>query len=184
MAAADPPVVASVSRGQRHSFSKTRQLSIRLVKGLGVEGDAHAGATVRHRSRFARTPNAPNLRQVHLMHVELFDELRDAGFDIAPGQMGENITTAGVRLLDLPRGARLLLGKTAVVELTGLRNPCIQMDRFQHGLMNATFARGADGGLIRKAGVMAIVLADGDVYPTDPIAIELPAGPQTALAPV
>ena len=178
------PSVISVSRRKGHSFSKNRQLSIRLVKGLGVEGDAHHGATVKHRSRRARTPDSPNLRQVHLMHAELFEELSAAGFEVAPGQLGENVTTTGVRLLDLPRGTRLRLGKTAVVELTGLRNPCVQMDRFQPGLMNAMLGRGVDGSLIRKAGVMAIVLADGDVYPSDPIMVELPSGPHSALVPV
>jgi MOSC domain-containing protein YiiM len=184
VAISGPLSVVSVSRSARHSFSKNRQLSIRLVKGLGVEGDAHYGATVKHRSRVARSPSSPNLRQVHLLHAELFDELRAAGFEIAPGQMGENVTTTGVRLLDLPRGTRLLLGKTAVVELTGLRNPCIQMNRFQKGLMNAVLERSADGSLIRKSGTMAIVLADGDVYPNDPITIELPSGPHVPLAPV
>ena len=184
MSAIGAPFVVSVSRNQRHAFSKIRQLSIRLVKGLGVEGDAHYGATVKHRSRVARSPTTPNLRQVHLIHAELLAELRAAGFEIAPGQIGENVTTTGVPLLDLPQGTRLLLGKTALVELTGLRNPCIQMNRFQQGLMNAVLERSADGGLIRKSGVMAIVLADGDVYPNDPVTIELPSGPHKPLAPV
>ena len=184
MSAIGAPFVVSVSRNRRHAFSKNRQLSIRLVKGLGVEGDAHYGATVKHRSRVARGSTSPNLRQVHLIHAELFAELRAAGFEIAPGQMGENVTTTGVPLLDLPQGTRLLLGKTAVVALTGLRNPCIQMNRFQQGLMNAVLEHSADGGLIRKSGVMAIVLADGDVYPNDPVTIELPSGPHEPLAPV
>ena len=176
--------VVAVHCSKSHRFSKLGQLSIRLVAGLGVEGDAHAGATVKHRSRLERTPEAPNLRQVHLIHAELFDELRGAGFDIQPGQIGENITTTGVSLLSLPAGTRLLLGRSAVVELTGLRNPCIQIERFRAGLMKAVLGRGESGNLVRKSGVMSIVIADGDVYPGDPITIELPAGPHRRLEPV
>ena len=154
-------VVVAVSRNETHSFTKPTRDSIRLRTGLGVEGDAHCGATVQHRSRVARDPSQPNLRQVHLIHAELFDELRAAGFDIAPGQIGENVTTQGLDLLPLPAGTRLRLGDDAAVELTGLRNPCVQLNRFQPGLMAAVLDRDAAGGLIRKAGVMAIVLADG-----------------------
>jgi MOSC domain-containing protein YiiM len=146
-----------------------------VIEGLGVEGDAHAGATVQHRSRVARDPSQPNLRQVHLIHAELHDELCAAGFAVAPGQMGENVTTRGVDLLGLPTGTRLHLGSSAVVEVTGLRNPCVQIDRFQQGLMAATLDRDAAGNLIRKAGIMSIVLADGDVRAGDAIAVELPA---------
>ena len=151
---------------------------------LGVEGDAHCGATVQHRSRVRRDPTRPNLRQVHLIAAELHDDLRGAGFDVAPGAMGENLTTRGVDLLALPTGTRLRIGATAVVEVTGLRNPCVQLDTIQPGLMKATLDRGEDGELIRKAGVMAIVVADGEVRPGDPIRIEVPAKPHRPLEPV
>ncbi len=177
-------VVVAVSCNETHSFTKPTRDSIRLRTGLGVEGDAHCGATVQHRSRVARDPSQPNLRQVHLIHAELFDELRAAGFDIAPGQIGENVTTQGLDLLSLPAGTRLRLGDAAAVELTGLRNPCVQLDRFRPGLMAAVLDRDAAGGLIRKAGVMAIVLADGPVRPGDPIRVTLPPAPHQALRPV
>ena len=176
--------VIAVARHARHSFSKPTCLSIRLTAGLGVEGDAHAGATVKHRSRVARGPAAPNLRQVHLLHAELFDELRDAGFAVAAGDLGENVTTRGVDLLSLPAGTRLHLGASSIVEVTGLRNPCVQIDRFQQGLMAATLGRDADGGLIRKTGVMSIVLTSGDLAAGDTIRVELPAEPHRPLAPV
>ena len=176
--------VTAVSRSAEHTFSKPNQGSIRLIAGIGVEGDAHAGATVKHRSRVARDPSQPNLRQVHLIHSELHDELREGGFDVAPGRMGENITTRGVDLLGLPAGARLRLGDEAVIEVTGLRNPCGQLNGVQAGLMAATLDRDADGNLVRKAGVMAIVLAGGDVRPGDAISVELPAEPHRPLEPV
>jgi MOSC domain-containing protein YiiM len=173
--------VVAVSLADRHRFSKQPQLSIRLLAGLGVEGDAHAGATVRHRSRVAIDPSQPNLRQVHLIHAELFDELRGAGFDLAPGQIGENITTHGLDLLALPLGTRLRIGTEAVVEATGLRNPCAQLDRFRPGLMAATLGRDAEGRLLRKAGIMGVVLAGGEVMPGDPIRVELPPAPHRRL---
>ena len=154
---------------------------IRLLAGLGVEGDSHLGVTVKHRSRVAQDPTQPNLRQVHLIHAELHDELRARGFDIAPGDMGENVTTAGLDVLALPTGTRLRLGAEAVIEITGLRNPCAQLDRFRPGLMKAVLDRDAAGNLIRKAGIMAIVLASGAVKPGDPIAIELPSPPHRPL---
>jgi MOSC domain-containing protein YiiM len=158
--------------------------SITLLEGLGVDGDAHLGETVQHLSRIRRDPTQPNLRQVHLVHAELHDELRDRGFELEPGQMGENVTTRGVDLLALPVGTRLRLGDTALIEITGLRNPCKQLNGIQDGLMAATLDRGADGELIRKAGVMAIVITGGQVRPGDPIATELPAEPHRALEPV
>jgi MOSC domain-containing protein YiiM len=158
--------------------------SITLLEGLGVEGDAHLGETVQHLSRIRRDPTQPNLRQVHLVHAELHDELRDRGFELEPGQMGENVTTRGVNLLALPVGTRLRLGDTALIEITGLRNPCKQLNGIQDGLMAATLDRDADGELIRKAGVMAIVVTGGEVRPGDPIATELPAEPHRALEPV
>jgi MOSC domain-containing protein YiiM len=176
--------VVGVSRSPRHTLAKRSEKSIRLLAGLGVEGDAHAGETVKHRSRVRRDPTSPNLRQVHLIHAELHDELRAAGFELAPGQMGENVTTRGVDLLGLPTGTRLRLGGDAVVEITGLRNPCRQLDGIHRGLMAATLDRDAGGGLVRKSGVMAVVVAGGDVREGDAIAVELPPEPHRPLAPV
>ena len=176
--------VAAVSLRSGHYFSKTPSLGIRLLSGLGVAGDAHMGVTVKHRSRVAKDPTQPNLRQVHLMHAELFCELRAKGFAVRPGELGENITTSGIDLLALPTGTRLHLGASAVIEITGLRNPCIQIDKFQNGLMAATLNRDADGELVRKAGIMGIVIADGDVRPGDAIHIELPDQPHRPLGPV
>lgn len=177
-------IVLAVSCDATHAFSKPNQERIRLLAGLGVEGDAHAGVTVQHRSRVAKNPAAPNLRQVHLIHSELHDELRLQGFEVAPGQMGENITTRGVALLDLPTGARLHLGEMALVEITGLRNPCSQLDSFLPGLTAAVLDRDAEGNLVRKAGVMGIVLASGEVKTGDAIRVELPPEPYRALEPV
>jgi MOSC domain-containing protein YiiM len=165
-------------------MAKTNQDGIRLVAGFGVEGDAHFGKTVKHRSRVARDPSQPNLRQVHLIHAELHDELRAAGFDVSPGEMGENVTTRGIDLLSLPAGTRLRLGDDAVVEVTGLRNPCVQLDGIQGGLMQATLGRDADGTVIRKTGVMSVVIIGGDVHPGDLIGVELPAPPHRSLEPV
>jgi len=142
----------AVSSHPRHAFSKPAQLSIRLRAGLGVDGDAHCGATVKHRSRVARDPTQPNLRQVHLIHAELFEELQARGYTVMPGDLGENITTRGIDLLALPTGTRLHIGREAVVEVTGLRNPCVQLDKFQQGLMAAVLDRDANGALVRKAG--------------------------------
>jgi hypothetical protein len=168
--------VVAVCRDAAHRFGKPREDAIRLLAGLGVEGDAHLGRTVQHRSRVARDPTQPNLRQVHLIHAELHEELRAAGFTVAPGEMGENITTRGLDLLGLPQGARLHLGAAAVVEVTGLRNPCAQLDRFQPGLMAAVLGRDAAGRLLRKSGVMAVVLVGGELRPGDPIRTVLPEG--------
>jgi MOSC domain-containing protein YiiM len=177
-------VVTAVSRSAKHTLVKSNQDSIRLVAGLGVDGDAHQGATVKHRSRVARDATQPNLRQIHLIHAELHEELRTAGFAVAAGQMGENITTQGLDVLGLPAGARLHLGETAVVEVTGLRNPCAQLDRIQPGLMAATLGRHQNGNLVRKAGIMAVVIIGGEVRPGDPILVELPPEPHRPLAPV
>jgi MOSC domain-containing protein YiiM len=175
-------VAVCVRRG--HHFSKTPALSIRLLKGLGVEGDGHMGATVQHRYDRRRDPGKPNLRQVHLIPSELFDDLRGKGFAIAHGDLGENITTSGIDLMALPTGTRMYLGANAGIELTGLREPCVLMDRFQQGLKAATSDRDAEGRLAYKAGVMAVVLADGDVAPDDTIRIVRPAGPPQPLRPV
>jgi MOSC domain-containing protein YiiM len=176
--------VTAVSRAGRHSFSKGNADAVRLIAGLGVEGDAHSGRTVQHLSRKARTPSAPNLRQVHLIHAELHEELRARGFEVEPGDMGENVTTRGIDLLALPAGTRLRLGEEAVVEVTGLRNPCVQLDRFRAGLMAAVLDRDDAGELVRKAGVMAVVLVGGEVRPGDAVAAELPPPPHVRLAPV
>jgi hypothetical protein len=173
--------VVAVCRDSGHAFSKPAVVSIRLLAGLGVEGDAHAGVRVQHRSRVARDPRQPNLRQVHLIHAELFDELATAGFDVGPGQLGENVTTHGIDLLALPAGARLLLGASAVVEVTGLRNPCQQINAFRPGLMAAVLGRDAAGGVCRKTGVMAIVLVGGAVAVGDAIGIEFPVPPYRCL---
>lgn len=178
------PTILAVAQRRGHHFSKTTSLGIRIVEGLGVEGDAHAGVTVKHRSRVRRDPTQPNLRQVHLIHSELFDELAAKGFEVKPGDLGENVTTAGIDLLALPTGTRLHLGDSAVVEVTGLRNPCVQIDTFQKGLMAATLDKAADGSLIRKAGVMSVVISGGDVRPGDAIRVELPAGVHRPLLPV
>lgn len=169
-------IVKAVSVSARHTFSKPNVLSIRLVQGLGIEGDAHMGVTVKHRSRAAKTPDDPNLRQVHLIHEELFADVGAQGFMVAPGEMGENITTSGIDLLSLPQGARLHIGETAIVEVTGLRNPCGQIDKFQQGLMKAVLGRDDNGDLVRKTGVMSIVIAGGDVRPGDAIRVEMPQG--------
>jgi MOSC domain-containing protein YiiM len=174
--------VAAVNCSPTHTLAKPSRDHIRLIKGLGVEGDAHQGVMVKHRSRVARDPTQPNLRQVHLIHAELHDELRQAGFAVTPGQMGENVTTRGVDLLGLAVGTRLHLGRSAVIEVTGLRNPCAQLDKIAKGLMTATLDRDADGNLVRKAGIMGIVLAEGEVRPGDPIRIEPPPSPHLPLA--
>ncbi len=173
--------VTAVCADDTHRFSKPTLPAIRLLAGLGVAGDAHSGATVQHRSRVARDPSQPNLRQVHLVAAELLAELRARGFDLAPGSMGENVTTHGLDLLALPRGARLSLGPQAEVEVTGLRNPCLQLDRHQAGLMGAVLARDAAGGLVLRAGIMAVVLRDGEVRAGDAIVVTLPPGPHERL---
>lgn len=176
--------VVAVSKSGTHTFSKPNQGSVRLLAGLGMEGDAHMGETVKHRSRVKRDPTQANLRQVHLIHSELHDELNASGFHVSAGDMGENITTRGVDILNLPVGTRLHLGKDAVVELTGLRNPCEQIDTFQDGLLKACVSKDAEGNIIRKAGVMSIVLVDGEVFPDDQIKIEYPSEPHQPLQPV
>jgi len=176
--------VEAVSCGATHGIGKEAAPAIRLVAGHGVDGDVHAGEKIKHRSRVRKNPEEPNLRQVHLIHTELHEELADQGFDIRPGQMGENVTTSGVELLSLPTGARLRLGSDAVVEVTGLRNPCKQLDEIAPGLMKAVLDRDADWQIVRKAGVMGVVLEDGEVRPGDRIELELPAEPHVPLEPV
>jgi hypothetical protein len=178
------PFVAAVSRSAAHEFSKTSDTRIELLTGLGVRGDAHLGETVQHCVRVREDPTKPNLRQVHLIHAELFEELRLAGFAVRPGDIGENVTTQGLALLALPTATRLHLGASAVVEVTGLRNPCRQIDRFQPGLLAALLDKDAEGNVVRKSGIMAIVLAGGEVRRGDPIGIELPPTPHQPLRPV
>ena len=178
------PRVIAVCISPGHTMSKPATDSIRLLAGLGVEGDAHAGTTVKHRSRVAKDPHAPNLRQVHLLQSELFDEVARQGFTVKPGELGENITTAGIDLLSLPRGTVLRLGASASVEITGLRNPCMQIDGLQQGLMEAVLERSPERGLIRKAGIMSIVISGGEVRAGDSMAVTLPALPHEALKPV
>lgn len=181
---ASQAVVVAVSRKAGHGVDKPNQLIIRLVEGHGVEGDAHYGTKVKHRSRVRQNPDQPNLRQVHLIHAELHDELAPKGYRMTPGLMGENITTRGVDLLALSRGARLRLGTDAVVEVTGLRNPCTQLDALYPGLMAACLGRGPNGEPVRKAGVMAVVLRGGEIRAGDPIVVEPPAGIPEPLKPV
>ena len=176
--------MVAVSRDGQHRFSKAVVEEITLVAGLGVAGDAHAGVTVQHRSRVAADPTRPNLRQVHLIHAELFAELHERGFEVSPGQLGENVTTTGVDLLALPRGTRLHLGEEAVVEITGLRNPCAQINAFTPGLLKTVLDRDADGGVVRRAGVMGVVVTGGTVTAGDGIDVHLPAPPHRALQPV
>ncbi|ROR35443.1 MOSC domain-containing protein [Kitasatospora cineracea] len=173
--------VVAVSSNGEYSFTKPNREGIRLVEGLGVEGDVHAGVTVKHRSRVAQDPSQPNLRQVHLMHAELFGELAEAGFTVAPGQLGENVTTRGVDLLGLPVGALLRFGAEAVVEVTGLRNPCAQIDNFQHGLLKQVVGRDGSGALVRKAGIMGVVRSGGEIRPGDGITVTLPPEPHRPL---
>lgn len=177
------PVVVAVARDGQHRFSKQPVDAVRLVAGLGIEGDAHAGVTVQHRSRVARDPSQPNLRQVHLIHAELLDEVDEAGFTVPPGAMGENITTRGLDLLGLSTGTLLTLGEAAVIEITGLRNPCTQIDAYEAGLLKRMVGRDADGAIVRRAGVMAVVRAGGVVRPGDPIRVAEPAA-RTPLQPV
>lgn len=176
--------VSAVHLSPKHSFSKQTVHSIQLVAGRGVDGDAHSGATVQHRSRVARDPSQPNLRQVHLVQVELLDELRSQGHPVVPGSIGENLTTSGLDLLALPQGARLHIGAQAVVVITGLRNPCGQLDNFSCGLTEAVLDRAPNGQLIRKAGVMGIVEFGGTVSPGDLITVVIPPGAQIPLKPV
>ncbi|MDE2561316.1 MAG: MOSC domain-containing protein [Sphingomonadales bacterium] len=173
--------VEAVARDEDHGFSKRVVNEIHLLEGLGVEGDAHMGQTVQHLSRMALDPELPNLRQVHLIQAELFEELAAKGFAIAPGALGENVTTGGIDLLALPRGARLRLGARAVVEVTGLRNPCRQIEAFRPGLLAETIEKRPDGSLLRKTGVMGVVLTGGAVAAGDPIGVELPEGPHLPL---
>lgn len=174
------PRVISVQSSPSHSFSKPSTDAITLLEGLGVEGDAHSGVTVKHRSRVAADASQPNLRQVHLIHAELFDDLALAGYGVGPGDLGENVTTRGVDLLGLPVGARLGVGE-AVITVTGLRNPCRQINDFRPGMLKQVLRTTADGRVERLTGVMGIVSRGGRVTPGDRIAVELPREPHFPL---
>jgi len=174
-------IVIALSKSETHTFQKVNQKSINLIKGLGIEGDAHMGKTVKHRSRVAKDPSQPNLRQVPLIHSELHDELEGLGFEIKAGEMGENITTKGIDLLALPKDTILNIGKNARVQITGLRNPCNQLNLFKKGLMNAVLDKDENGDLIRKAGIMGIVLEGGIIEVGDTIKIVLPDKPHIKL---
>lgn len=174
------PAVVAVARDDRHRFSKPLRDEIVLVAGHGIDGDAHAGPTVTRRSRFRGTWTEPNRRQVHLIHAELFGELAVEGHEVAPGELGENVTTTGLDLLALPLGTRLRLGASAEVEVTGLRTPCVQIDRFQPGLMRRMVRR-ERGATRLRAGIMAVVVEGGVVRAGDPIAVEFPAEPHEPL---
>jgi len=176
--------VVAVSRDDAHRFSKPTRESITLIAGIGVEGDAHAGTTVQHLSRIRRDPTTPNLRQVHLIHAELFDDMAQRGHAVAPGALGENITTAGIDLLGLSRGTRLELGDDAVIEITGLRNPCTQINGISEGLMKELVHLDDAGATVRLAGVMSIVLEGGVIRPGDGIRVIPPAGRHEPLQPV
>ncbi|WP_369033650.1 MULTISPECIES: MOSC domain-containing protein [Streptomyces] len=176
--------VVAVSSNGGYSFSKPNRDSVRLLTGLGVEGDVHAGTTVKHRSRMAKDPTRPNLRQVHLIHEELLTEVGADGFEVAPGELGENITTRGIDLLALPVGTLLHIGDDVVLTVTGLRNPCLQIDNFQDGLLKRVVGRDDAGNVVRKAGIMSVVKEGGEVCPGDPVKVEFPGGPHQALGPV
>jgi MOSC domain-containing protein YiiM len=173
--------VIALHRNPIHSFSKQAEANLTLLQGLGIEGDAHLGATVKHKSRVAADPNQPNLRQVHLLHMEIIDEICGKGLNIKPGDVGENITTHGIDLLNLPRHTRLHVGSNVILSVTGLRNPCSQLDNFQAGLTQAFLVKDDDGMLIRKAGIMAIVLEGGVIHQGDEIRVELPSKPHLPL---
>lgn len=176
--------VVAVSRSGSHNFTKPNHTAIELVAGLGVKDDAHLGVTVQHIVRVKEDPTRPNLRQVHLLHSELYDELRARGFTVLPGQIGDNVTTRGIDLLSLPTGTRLHLGPSAIVQVTGLRNPCRQIERFQPGLLAALLDKDEQGEVVRKSGIMGIVLASGEVRAGDSIRVELPPKPHQKLKPV
>jgi MOSC domain-containing protein YiiM len=175
------PVVIAVARSATHTFTKPTRDTIRLTAGLGVDGDAHQGVTVKHRSRVARDPSQPNLRQVHLIHAELLDEVAADGFDVPPGGLGENVLTRGIDLLGLSTGTVLRIGQSAVIRVTGLRNPCLQIDAYADGLLAKVVGRDEAGNIVRRAGIMGVVEVSGDVAPGDLIAVEAPTGPHRPL---
>ena len=170
------PIVVSVAKGKEHRFSKNPVQSITLIEGVGVEGDAHAGETVQHLSRVAIDPSAPNLRQVHLIHSELLDELNEKGFEVRPADLGENITTRGIDILSLPKGTTLKIGQEAIVEVTGLRNPCKQIERFRSGMLECLLRKKENGEIEKRGGIMGVVRKGGKIYTKDGIEVILPEG--------
>jgi len=172
-----PGTVVSVSRDSGHHFSKPPVASVTLVENWGIDGDTHAGTTTQHRYLLKKDPTRANLTQVHLIQSELFAELAEVGFVVEPGNLGENITTSGIDLLTLPLGTRLHLGADAVVEITGLRSPCSLINKFQNGLMKALVTKDADGHVVRKSGVMSVVVSGGEVSPSDDVRVVLPPEP-------
>jgi len=173
--------VVSLSKDSDHKFSKEVCEVLTFLKNLGIEGDAHCGITVKHRSRVKTDPSQPNLRQVHLVHSELIAELKNSGFDVSPGAIGENVLTSGIDLLSLPKNTILSLGSDVVLRVTGLRNPCAQLDNYQSGLTKAVLGKDENGHLVRKAGIMAVVEEGGVVKVGDTISIQLPPEPHEAL---
>ena len=167
--------VVAVHLAPDHDFSKQTVSSIELLAGLGVRGDAHMGARVNHRSRVKVDPTQPNLRQIHLIASELLDEVNAKGYSVRPGDLGENITTSGIDLIGQPVGTTMRIGD-AVIALTGLRNPCAQIGVFADGLHGEMLGRDDDGKLVRKTGVMAVVLRSGLVTTGDEIHVAAPAG--------
>jgi len=178
------PVVVGLARDGEHRFSKRPVAELTLIEGQGVAGDAHCGERVQHRSRVARDPTQPNLRQVHLIQTELLEEMTAKGLPLSPGDMGENVTLRGLNLLSLPQGTVLHLGAEAVIRLTGLRNPCAQIEAFRPGLLAEMLPRDAEGRVTRRAGVMAVVLTGGVVRLADAVTVDLPEGPHLPLVPV
>ncbi|PIU07736.1 MAG: MOSC domain-containing protein [Methylobacterium sp. CG08_land_8_20_14_0_20_71_15] len=173
--------VVAVSKDAEHRFSKRSTPELNVIAGLGIEGDAHQGTTVQHRSRVAVNPSQPNLRQVHLIPIETLDELRRKGFAVGPADLGENVTTESIDLSALPRGSLLKIGATVVLEITGLRNPCVQIEQFLPGLLKAVVDKGSNGDVILKAGIMTVVREGGAIRPGDPISVELPPMPHLPL---
>ena len=175
------PIVVSVAKDKEHRFSKESVPSITLIEGVGVEGDAHAGATVQHLSRIAIDPSVPNLRQVHLIHSELLDELSEKGFEVGPADLGENITTKGIDILSLPKGTILKIGEDAIVEVTGLRNPCKQIEKFRPGMLEVVLRKNEKGEIEKRAGIMGVVRKGGTIYISDSIEVTLPEGEHVPL---
>lgn len=216
--------VLAVSSSSEHTFSKSNQAVITLIVGHGVQGDCHAGKTVQHRSRLKIQPPPPNLRQVHLIQSEIFEEVRQnelrddvsrrhdptkvASFlssffshdsnpgagssepsssgssshpSLLPGQLGENVTTQGIDLLGLSEGTVLrfvddgddteekkqdVATSVAGIRITGLRNPCPQIEKFRDGLQDRFIVRDEQRKIVgRKAGVMGVVENGGEVKP-------------------
>ena len=113
--------------------------------------------------------------------MEILSELNDKGFSVIPGELGENITTQGIDLLSLPQGCQLHIGKTTIIELTALRNPCVQIENFQTGMLKEVISKDKQGKIMRKLGMMGVVLSGGHVQPNDEITIQLPEQPHKSL---